>query len=454
MIKGTSKICLLGLCAVVALSASSVMAENTDADRIKALEQRIAELESKQDYRIQFAREDAKALLAEIGEDAAQHGGVPSWLDGLKFKGDLRLRYEGQCYGFDTDPGRKDRNRLRFRLRFGFYKTFLDGQMEVGFRLATGTPDDDFGDDSEPTSTNQTMTHWFAAKSIWVDQAYAKWTPEMDMLKGLEVVAGKMPNPLYHTGLIWDSDLNPEGIWAQYSREFGPVTVMGGAGFFFVQEESGNSNATSDRPSDHDVTLMAYKLGMAWKVTDGVKVEVEATYYDFDDLEKNFPAAGGNYDNQVATRYDGVTGIDEMMFGDYNLLNIYAAVGFELMNLPMKVYFDWVHNFSDENIDNTTVWDDQQDGIFTGIKVGKAKKAGSWEAKLAYFYVEPNATVGAFRDGDTGSANTHGFVVGGKYQITDFMQAGLTVVYRHPQEPRANQDDETTVVQVDLIWKF
>ncbi|MFO7902329.1 MAG: putative porin, partial [Pirellulaceae bacterium] len=73
------------------------------------------------------------------------------------------------------------RNRARFRLRFGIKKTWLDDQIEVGFRLASGSDDD-------PTSTNQSFDNFWSTKPVWIDLAYATWRPKA--IKGLTVTGG------------------------------------------------------------------------------------------------------------------------------------------------------------------------------------------------------------------------------------------------------------------------
>lgn len=82
-------------------------------------------------------------------------------------------------------------------------------------------------------STNQSFDDGFSTKDIGVDLAYVDWKVRDD----LNVYAGKMKNPVFKAGgvpLIWDGDLNPEGIAAKYASG----GFFAAAGGFSVEERS------------------------------------------------------------------------------------------------------------------------------------------------------------------------------------------------------------------------
>ncbi len=54
-------------------------------------------------------------------------GGAQKWLKNLSFKGDLRLRYEAFENSSGNPSETDDRNRFRYRLRYGFEKKFSGG---------------------------------------------------------------------------------------------------------------------------------------------------------------------------------------------------------------------------------------------------------------------------------------------------------------------------------------
>ncbi|MBT8092334.1 MAG: putative porin, partial [Gammaproteobacteria bacterium] len=135
----------------------------------------------------------AAFLLLSVPASAQEE----SWVDRIKFKGDVRLRHET----IDED-GEEDRSRMRFRTRFGLSAKVTD-DVKFVFQLATGG--------NNPVSTNQTFDDGFSTKDIGVDLAYVDWK----INDNVTFYGGKMKNPLFKAGgvpLIWDGDLNPEGL--------------------------------------------------------------------------------------------------------------------------------------------------------------------------------------------------------------------------------------------------
>src|SRR5437660_8546833 len=62
--------------------------------------------------------------------------GMPDWVTALKFNGDFRGRFEGF---YADNPAFVDRNRFRYRVRFGATATLLD-DFEIGLRLSSADP--------------------------------------------------------------------------------------------------------------------------------------------------------------------------------------------------------------------------------------------------------------------------------------------------------------------------
>ncbi len=118
----------------------------------------------------------------------------------FSFSGDFRLRDEPSFGG----PANQslDRNRERFRLRFNV-DAKLNDDFSGGFSLASG-------DVNDPTTTNQTVTDFYARKPIAIDKAFVEYTPHQ--FKALTLIGGKFGYPWYNTELTWDKDLNPEGL--------------------------------------------------------------------------------------------------------------------------------------------------------------------------------------------------------------------------------------------------
>src|SRR5439155_25306978 len=117
--------------------------------------------------------------------------GGNNWVDSIKFTGDLRLRHDT----LQEMGGPTDRNRERFRLRFGLVATIQD--FMVKFQMASGT--------GSQFSANQTETGDFNQKSLWIDQAYLAWKAQ----EHITLQGGRMANPfwlVYASDSMWDPD--------------------------------------------------------------------------------------------------------------------------------------------------------------------------------------------------------------------------------------------------------
>jgi hypothetical protein len=365
--------------------------------------------------------------------DAAARSTLPAWMENLEFFGDLRLRYEGECRSTHDGYDRKTRNRARFRLRFGVEKSWLDEQLVVGFRLATGSADDSDWDDiggSDPTSSNQTFDGFWSQKPIWVDRAYAIYRP--NSVPGLMLTGGKIKNPFHTSKLFIDSDVNPEGVWGQYTfsgmDSFEPFV---GAGYFVAEEINQSVN------NAYDTILMAYSAGFGWEVAEGVEWSMAANIWDYDHYDTNFVSHRGN------------TSVGWNL--DFLVLNLHNQVKFKAMGLPMAVYFDWAHNCNEGETADELQGEDN--AYHAGVKVGTNKKRGDWSVKYEYGWLEANSMPGFWADSDFGRLDRQGHVVKGKYNLTNFLTAGLACFLTEPIRSTDGEDD-TFKVQADLVWEF
>ena len=118
----------------------------------------------------------------------------------LSFSGDFRLR-EDAFFGGPSDRS-LDQNLQNYRLRFNA-DVQLSDDLSGGFTLASGNIND-------PTSTNQTLTGFYARKPIALDKVFIQYHP--GYFKPLSLIAGKFTYPWYNTELTWDKDVNPEGF--------------------------------------------------------------------------------------------------------------------------------------------------------------------------------------------------------------------------------------------------
>ncbi len=426
---------ILAVCLIIFLSSavwatpatSTSATSGGDLQQLRAqmakMAKRLAELE-KGKKAATLSTEQQKLIREMIADSAKNQPVMPSWLDGLKFYGDLRLRMQAD----KSDKSGGDRNRARFRLRFGFEKRFSDEWL-IGFRLASG-------DTSEPTSTNASMGGAFSEKDVWIDLAYATYTPQS--VPGLLVTMGKIKNPLVHTAMTWDSDVNPEGIAGLYSFGRGAFKPFVAAGWF-LGFESG---------STHDVTLFALQGGFVWQMSKTQKWTSAVTWYDWEDV--------GTFNTINTTDYGNSSGVGG--FRTINFTNKYAfAVRCPCSKtrqpIPMLATLDLIYNTADE--ETAARWKGNNFGLTAEIKAGQNKKKGDFSASYAYFYIEPNATPGYFADSDRGHANSQGHVIALTYNVLDAMTVRGKVFLTQPVVvPIGTSKDKDISARLELLWKF
>ncbi|MFC1737163.1 putative porin [Candidatus Hydrogenedentota bacterium] len=367
---------------------------------IKALAENLAAME---------ARQAEVAAAVEKMETAQDDLKDISWVKNVKVGGDFRYRHEWQ----DMNNRRGgDRNRQRIRARFNIDAKVND-EWDLGFRLATGGAD--------PLSTNQTLDMGFSTKGINLDRAFFDWHPKT--VPGLHVIGGKMANPFYKPGkskLIWDGDLNPEGIVINYKGDRGLFANVGG---FYVEENS----------RDADTSLWAAQVGMDADLCDAVSFIGGVSYYHYGNVETRAPIFDPTDSFGNTTNFFG--NYNE----DYHLLEVFAELGTKIGDVPLKFYGDWVTNIAAAHGDAS--------GWLAGMSLGKCKKPWSWEFKYDYRDVERNAVVGAFTDSDFGGGGTGhaGHTAGAGLQLSKNMKTSLTY---------CNTERGYEKVQADLNFKF
>jgi hypothetical protein len=346
-------------------------------------------------------REQIKSIVAELVSEETML--VPGWLKGIKFGGDFRLRYETVFNRTD----KSDINRGRFRLRLNFAKKFCD-ELDVVIRLASG-------DNKSGRSTNQTFTDNFSEKDIWIDRAYALYRP--NWFKGLELAGGKLKNPFVHTDIIWDSDLNPEGVYEKYvfsmTDSFKPFITLAQFALEVYKEDS------------NDASLFGYQAGYNWDIAKS-RWTLAATLYDYSNVEN--------------VEWDGKSG--NTGEGGFKVVNITSFWKTKLCGIPVKLYGDYAKNTDSEDNDYAYA---------LGFSIGKIKKRGDWAFGYKYARIEPDAVVGVFADSNFGGANRRGSKFSLKYKfrpkIVFAATTWITDSVRGPEE-------EWTDVALDLIFKF
>lgn len=369
----------------------------------------------------------AKEEVASAGKSIA----APSWTKKISLSGDMRLRYEATFFDGGNDvlqnpltPATlmnttEDRQRFRVRARLNVNAKVND-EVEAVFGLATGNTTD-------PVSTNQTLGTYFNKKAIQVDQAYVAWKPG----DWLTVRGGHFPNPWFSTDLVWDQDLNFDGIAATYRQRLNPEwTLFLTGGAFPIQEVEF---------SQRDKWLFAGQLGAEYRKEDELAAKLAVAYYGYSNMTgkvydgldiDNYSSAQflqkGNSIFNLNTQATSLSDYKMGLLSDFSLLNLTGQLDLGYWH-PFHLIFtaDYVNNLGFDRAAMASRAGVSASEIVKGtegyqlrLDVGypKVREQWDWKAYLAYKRLEADAVLDAFTDSDfhLGGTNAKGWILGGE----------------------------------------
>lgn len=351
-----------------------------------------------------------------------------AWAAKTQFKGDVRFRQE--TVHNDGVSNNKDQDRQRIRARLGAYSE-INPQVDTGIRIATGSNDD-------ARSTNQDLNNYFDKKSIWLDQGYVDYHP--DAIKNLHLVGGKMPQQWVSMGdIIWDSDINPEGLAATYKYPLGGSTELFGSAGHYTLKDNVDGEGVQFK---HDLRLYAGQLGARFAITDSMKMTLGGSIYSYDnDKNSACPTTGtvtapcalavnGNSPNETFKLYEG--------FGQLDFSNL---------PVPLSLYGQYVNNKDASN--------DQDTGWLAGVK----SKIYGFAVDYNYRDVQRNAVVGAFTDSDfaNGFTGSRGSKLKVSYELDKNFNLGATYFMATSDQTNASinkKDSDINTLQLDAEAKF
>jgi len=330
----------------------------------------------------------------------------------MRWKGDFRYRFEN--FDIENTPNR-NRNRIRARASL---TADIAPNIKVGLGLASGGND--------PLSTNQTLGQAGSSKDLNLDLAFFDWSG----LANTHVVGGKFSNHLHKSGknsLLWDGDWRPEGLGFKWD-----------SGRFFI---NGLGNwIESDSKKDQSVAFGA-QAGFKLPIGDAVKLTAGVGYYRFD--TQGSGSFFGNDDDFFGNSFDPVT---KSYLYDYEELEFFADLGFELFEQPALIFADFVQN---------QAVDENDTAYALGFKIGKAKNPGQWEFGYVYQKLEADSVLGLLTDADFGGGGTNskGSIFKGGYVIFKNVNANVTYFINEPGISSSDTFDYKRL-QLDLAFKY
>jgi hypothetical protein len=348
-------------------SPLAAVAQNATNPEIAALRAEIAALTSRLDRLEQRQGSDGAAEAPAIANAApaaaVAQNAPPADSAVLKFSGDLRYRHEAV-----NDDAFTERERQRIRARFGVTADVTE-DLRVGLTLATG--------DDDPVSGNQTLDGGFDRKAFGVDRAFFAWEATDD----LSITGGKMANPFFRPGnhhLIYDGDLNPEGLALRYNRTNWFASFAG----LWVEE----------RGAADDSILLGGQVGYRAMLNGGRRLTAGISYYDYLETQGQTPFWDGE---AVGNRLDAAGNY----LNDFNEAELFAELSFRVGDRPLSLFADYVRNVEA---------DDEDAGYALGAGYGEVTKPGTWRVGYVYQRLEADAVIGTFTDSDWAGGGTDG----------------------------------------------
>ncbi len=372
-----------------------------------------------------LTQQEAIELKSEIIEDEklvqqeTLKQTLPQWVQDMKLKGDLRVRYQQE-----RRKTVNSRNRGRIRARLGL-ETKANDQVKVAVGIATGSGD--------PRSTNETLENSFEKSDIRLDYAYARYSP----VTWASVQAGKLQDAFWvPKDLIFDSDITFDGTTLNLTKKLNDrLEGFFNTGFFLLDE-----NATEN----YDPYMYFGQPGLKLNTSPKTALKLAGTYYNFDKIKGTAKLAHSSSTNTLtssAYRYN------------------YDSYGTDAeFTIDNPLSFDWIDQlaFLGEYIHNP-YGGEHNEGFLLGVRIGAKKIAAPRQWQLSYNFrrLERNAVLDIFPDSDFYSGQTH--VRGHEAALTYGLGKNVSLdmdYYRSQPIGGSGKDKSENLVQTDLNFKF
>ena len=353
-------------------------------------------------------------------------------IEGLSLVGDLRLRYEYADTDRDSQSDANYKSRFRHRVRVGGVWKNPTEEWEVGLGLEAGS--------SDGTSANQSWNKnsTWESGSVYLDYAYAK---HRFGDSGLSLTLGQQKNPWKCSMLTYDSDLRPTGATLAYDQD----ALFASIGAYNLR---GDSKVTGS--GDQSLANMyGGQIGMKFK-GDNLKGLLAMGFHYYDDETGEYQLAAEDYNYQIGSLYGEIGGkagaVDLKAVGEF-AMNFGADNDFSQGAARGRASADPARYDAE---DNDMAW-----------LLGFQAKYGKVVAKYSYAYIEGDSVPWFMTDADLGagvktggSVNVQGHVLGLSYDLSKNLSLGATMMLTELIEPADGNDDDGTLYQLDISYKF
>jgi hypothetical protein len=449
--------------AIGSLVSIAALAQSMDALLDKLVDKGVLSVKEANDLREESNKDSTKAHLASTR--------MPDWVTSFKWSGDFRARYEENNA---DDPFYHTRDRYRIRARLGAYVGFID-QFDVGIRFATGNPQTNPGGTlvgGAPMSANQDLNSLQSRKFIWLDAAYARWTPLNGPMWFASGTVGKMDPFFQVSNMIWDYDIDPEGAALSLAHSFDrdqTQTLRLNSAVFVLDELNQTAVAgTTNLPVNHDPFILGAQLLWDAKWRTNLQSSLGIAMFGINSKD-SLSALSQPFYNSGNTR-DTKTGV---LVYNYNPIIGTASFTYSLDSFPyyegafpIKPYAEFMHN---------TAAPKNNEAYRLGLQFGRAAKRHTWELNYRYQRLAADAWFDALEDEDNGAfyatgnpqlagtgkkngwfggTNVKGHFWQGTYSFTDYLNFTFTYYLNDLIIKTPSKDSDAGHFMADLMWKF
>lgn len=327
----------------------------------------------------QVGTETKEQVKKEISQ--GKSSSLPAWVQNVKLKGDLRLRYQTK-HDKAANDYEKDTNIGRVRMRLGL-EGKINEKLIAGIGIATGSGD--------PRSTNISFGGYNSKKTVVLDYAYAKYSA----LPWFTLVGGKMllNDTLWEpTDLIWDTDITPEGAVIQLSKNINPNLALSmNLGALIVDTDTSSDN---DAPMAYIIQPQA-----SYKFNDDVSLKGALSFQSFHNVKGHACSKYASGSNTGITKIGSADATGNYVY-DYQMLNPalelkvmqpFKALGLNVETL--KLFGEYVNNLDVSK---------GASGFSLGFQFGhdKVEKWGDWQLRYIYAMLEKDSVLDVLPDSD------------------------------------------------------
>ena len=426
---------VLQLLTLSVVTPGAVWAQPRPADDQKAtieqLQMQIIEVQRESQRKLEAIQRETEQQLNRLQAQLAQMSIPPNAtskppaldsgrLDRLDWSGDFRLRYENNS-SYAGLPS-WDRGVLRGRLAAHYS---LTERLEIGTRIVTGDPDN-------PRTADVTIGDFASDLDVSLDQAYVSFEDN-----SLFVTGGKFAKPFTSTELVWDGDVNPQGLGGHYDLNPGEAWSARLSGIYFAMDPGIFEDGSDMAGGQISITLVS---GPEWNLA------LHAAYFDYDIGALDPDAPGGARGNNVTP--DGAHYVS-----DFNLLDFVGSATYTGFGDPWDVRFigDYVRNLG------AAVPEDSGYGF--DLLVGNLRQAGRFLFRYGYSQVETDAVLGMYSNDNILYPTNyvmHSFSV--DYALKEHTFVGITnYLYRRLEKssgPEAFPNDWQSRTRLNLYFTF